>query len=141
MTHTHSPANPPFVVASPPLCSCLARHLENLPILRGLSLRRLILCLQRILPGIVRVEFGGSFCGDYFGSNGLSRQCPMPTSTKYKAPAQCTMYNALQCTMYNVQCPPQLSTRRQPPDTRMQREGSLTYFDSIWEFFVSLRKL
>ena len=62
--------------------------LENHTAFVCLCSRLIFLCLQRILPQIVvRVELGGSFCGDYFASNGFSRQCPMPTSTKYKAPA------------------------------------------------------
>ena len=110
LTHSNSPTPSKSIL----LASAVGETCSSCQFYNAAFVSMLILCLQRILPRIVRVDPRGSFCGDYFGSNGLSRQCPMPTSTKYKVPA--TWYKNAE-----------------------KRQSYIFY--SIWDFFCFFEKI
>ena len=80
-THTHSPISKP--------CYCCCRSSSAAELLLGkkscqsLSVHVDLVFATHFAADCACGAGGGSFCGDYFGSNGFS---PMPTSTKYSKP-------------------------------------------------------
>ena len=107
VTHTHTllSPNPAIVAAGPPLLLLLDKKS-----CQSLSVHVDLVFATHFAADCACGAGGGSFCGDYFGSNGFS---PIPPQLSTSSPPQ-----------LSTPSPPQLSTsRHQTLHTRKQKGG------------------